>query len=179
MEHQEREIEHFGFSSELASLERNYYVKKNINTALDGVIKKAECSEETNQYLLKIKDEVLKKIWLSIEGHMKAAEEMDKKYFSVPDHVLLPAYFDHVKTYSQADEKNIDDEIASHKKRFLENSIMITLLKMENSQHKKFIPFLDEELNIQNALKESFKNLNMNALNDLVDKTLAFGQMRK
>ncbi|XP_075154295.1 mis12 [Haematobia irritans] len=173
---QEREIEHFGFSNEHVSVERRYYVKKIINNALDGILNKIVCSEVTNQRLLEEKDKVFQNIWQSIEDHVKHAEVLDKKYFSVPEHVLLPAYFDHEKSYSESDEKKIDEQIEMHKKAFLENSIMLASLKLENSQMEAFLPFLNDELNVQSTLKESFRSLNMKEINELVEKTLAFAE---
>lgn len=52
---------------------------------------------------------------------------------------------------------------------------MLASLKVENSQYKHFVPFLEEELHMQSLLKESFTSLNMKEINELVEKTISFG----
>ncbi|XP_005186455.3 uncharacterized protein LOC101888718 [Musca domestica] len=171
----EREIEHFGFSAEHISIERKYFIKKILNLALDHVCSKIVCSPETSAILAQQKDDIVRNIMedKSISRAIATAEKMDKKYFAVPDHVLLPPYFDHAKQYEDKDEKEIDDQIESHRKKFLENSMMLASLKIENGQYKSLAPFIEDELKVHRQLEDSFKCLNMKEIYELVDKTMS------
>ncbi|XP_073834172.1 mis12 [Musca autumnalis] len=174
----EREIEHFGFSAEHISIERKYFIKKILNLALDHVLSKIDCTKETSAILTQQKDGIVKDIISdkSINRSIQMVEKMDKKYFSVPDHVLLPPYFDHAKQYTEWDEKDIDDQIERYRKTFLENSLMLASLKLENSQYKSLVPFVEDELKVHRQLEDSFKHFNMNEIKELVDKTLSLGK---
>lgn len=123
----ESEIQHFGFSAEQVSIERIYLIKKILNSVFDCVLKKIECSRETSQLFAKQKDDVVQAVMNSIGDHIKTCESLDKKYFSVPDHVLLPPYFDHAKSYTNSDEKQIDEEIQIHRSTFLEVCVYLNL----------------------------------------------------
>ncbi|XP_061400053.1 uncharacterized protein LOC133335771 [Musca vetustissima] len=171
----EREIEHFGFSAEHISIERKYFIKKILNLAIDHVLSKIVCSSETSEILEQHKNRIVQDIMedASVNRFVTMAENMDKKYFSVPDHVLLPPYFDHAKQYAESDEKEIDTQIEKYRKTFLENSLMLASLKIENSQYKSLAPFLEEELKVHRQLEDSFKSFNMKEIHELVDKTMS------
>ncbi|XP_023300735.2 uncharacterized protein LOC111682965 [Lucilia cuprina] len=166
----EYEIEHFGFTAAQSSLERKYFLQKILRNALDAMLSKFNASEETNECLRQAKEEVFKNIWLSMSDDMEAANNLDRKYFIIPDHVLLPQYFDHIK-YTEENEQELDKQLSLLKHNFLENSIMLASLKLENSQYKNFSTFVEDEIKIQQQLKEAFNNVNLNKIYELVDKT--------
>lgn len=66
------------------------------------------------------KEGVFQNIWKSIAHQVEAADYLDNRNFTVSEHVLLPHYFDHVKTFSKSDEKQIDFQLQSQRKMFLE-----------------------------------------------------------
>ncbi|TMW43375.1 hypothetical protein DOY81_011546 [Sarcophaga bullata] len=178
MDH-EYEIEHFGFTAEQCSLERKYFLQKIIRNALDAMLKKFNTEGETLNHLQKAKEEVFQNIWSSMYKEIEAASQLDKKYFTIPDHVLLPADFDHVKSYTEQDEQELDKQLEQLKTSFLENSIMLASLNLENSQYKNFSSFVDMEVKTQQKLKEALNNINQNKIQDLVHKTNSLNKTTK
>lgn len=85
------------------------------------MLKKIDCAQEETCKLLDIqKQEVLEEMYASLGSHMNTADEMDLKYFAIPDHVLLPTDFEHTNAYTEADEEQLDAKLAELKKEFLE-----------------------------------------------------------
>ncbi|XP_065364492.1 uncharacterized protein LOC135957635 [Calliphora vicina] len=167
----ECELEHFGFTAEHCSLERKYFLHKILRSALDAMLNKFNVNEETSELLRNAKEEVFENIWKSMSDEIETANNLDRKYFTIPDHVLLPPYFDHVKQYTEQNEQELDAQLDMLKKSFLENSIMLASLNLENSQYKNFSTFVDNEVKIQEQLKEAFNSVNMKQMYELVDKT--------
>lgn len=48
---------------------------------------------------------------------------------------------------------------------------MLTSLNLENAQYKNLSSFVEDEIKIQQQLKESFNSVNMKRIYDLVNKT--------
>ncbi|KAM7347099.1 mis12 isoform 1-T3 [Cochliomyia hominivorax] len=170
MDNKELEIEHFGFTSEQSSLERKYFMQKILRNALDAMVNKFDVSPETLELLKKAKEEVFENIWSSMSEEIEMANNLDKQYFTIPDHVLLAPYFDHIKTYTEEHEQEIDKQLCTFKKNFLENSVMLASLNLENSQCKAFSSFVQTEVDIQKLLMESINSINKNKIYEFVDK---------
>lgn len=88
------------------------------------MVNKFDARQETLELLNEQKGKVFENIWESISEQIKAADHLDRKYFSVPDHVLLPAYFGHEKSYSEKEEQLLDNELEVLRKTFLEVSVI-------------------------------------------------------
>lgn len=97
-------------------------MQKIIRNALDAMLKKFNTEGETLNHLQRAKEEVFQNIWSSMSQEIEAASQLDKKYFTIPDHVLLPADFDHVKSYTEQDEQDLDKQLEQLKTKFLEVS---------------------------------------------------------
>nr|XP_036221419.1 uncharacterized protein LOC106626961 isoform X2 [Bactrocera oleae] len=126
MEKSEYEIQHFNFSVEQFSLEKQ-------------------------------KEKVKSKMLSDMEQQLTAIEEMDLKNFSIPDYVLLATDYDHSKQYTEEDEANVDKKLADMKQKFLENSVMIASLKIENAKYEEICTEMNNEekllAQIQTALQ--------------------------
>lgn len=86
------------------------------------MVSKFNVSPETSKVLNEAKEEVFANIWSSMSAEIEAANKLDKEYFTIPDHVLLPPYFDHIKTYTEQNELELDKQLAMLKNNFLEVS---------------------------------------------------------
>ncbi|XP_036317949.1 uncharacterized protein LOC118732929 [Rhagoletis pomonella] len=136
MDNSEYEIQHFNFSVEQFSLERRHYLNKILSLTLQSMLDKLSMNNsETKDLLLKQKDIVKSKMLDAMEKHLLHIEEMDRKNFSIPEYVLLASDYGHTKQYNESDEQEIDKRIAEMKQQFLENSIMVESLKVENEKY--------------------------------------------
>lgn len=136
----EFEIEHFGFTADQLSLESKFikfylplflriltfkgkhFLQKIVRNALDTLVKKFNAGEKTSELLLVAKEEIFENIWKTVNSENERLNNLDKKYFTIPDHVLLPQYFEHVKSYTEKDEQELDKNLEELKNTFLEVS---------------------------------------------------------
>ncbi|XP_054727445.1 uncharacterized protein LOC129237071 [Anastrepha obliqua] len=146
MDKSEYQIQHFTFSVEQFSLERRHYLNKILSLTLQSILEKLSMgNSETKELLLQQKENVKHKMLGAMEKHLSAIEEMDHKNFSIPDYVLLSTDYGHTKQYTEADEKEMDKKIADMKQQFLENSVMIASLQMENEKYKEISNEVENE----------------------------------
>uniref|UniRef100_A0A0C9QIT6 Htr7 protein n=2 Tax=Endopterygota TaxID=33392 RepID=A0A0C9QIT6_9HYME len=158
MEKSEYEIQHFNFSVEQFSLERRHYLNKIISLTLQSMVNKLSMgNDDTAVFLLEQKEKVKSKMLSDMEQKLTAIEEMDLKNFSIPDYVLLATDYYLSKQYTEEDKINADKELADMKQKFLENSVMIASLKIENEKYEETsIEMNNEEkllVQIQTALQ--------------------------
>ncbi|XP_011187828.1 uncharacterized protein LOC105215553 [Zeugodacus cucurbitae] len=146
MEKSEYEIQHFNFSVEQFSLERRHYLNKILSLTLQSIVNKLSTdNDDTTISLLEQKEKVKSKMLSDMEQHLSVIEKMDSRNFSIPDYVLLATDYDHSKQYTEEDEMNADRKLAQMKQEFLENSVMIASLKMENAKYEEISKEMESE----------------------------------
>ncbi|KAL9879014.1 mis12 isoform 1-T1 [Glossina fuscipes fuscipes] len=147
-------FEHFGFSPNQISLERRCFVEKCVDILLDNIIKRLVNSEESINLLAKEKDCVIKSILKSMESHLSKIDDFDSKLFSVPEYVLLPRDWDHMKENTERDEEKQEQKVEELKQKFLQNSFMLASLKLENAKYDALKDIYADEMGAQDELKQ-------------------------
>ncbi|XP_037898574.1 uncharacterized protein LOC119643304 [Glossina fuscipes] len=147
-------LEHFGFSPNEVSLERRCFVEKCLDILLDNIIKRLVNSEERNNLLAKEKDCVIKSILKSMESHLSKINDFDSKLFSVPEYVLLPRDWDHMKENTERDEEEQEQKVQELKQKFLQNSFILASLKLENAKYDGLKDIYADETCAQDELMQ-------------------------
>ncbi|XP_020713985.1 uncharacterized protein LOC101461728 isoform X2 [Ceratitis capitata] len=102
-------------------------------------------NDETKEFLIQEKEIVQRKMLEDMEKYLCAIEEIDRSNFTIPEYVLLATDYGHTKQYTEEDESEVDKKIASMKREFLENSVMIESIKVENSKYEEIRQHVDDE----------------------------------
>ncbi|XP_037936550.1 uncharacterized protein LOC119670377 [Teleopsis dalmanni] len=161
MEKSEFELLEFNFTAEQITLEREHFISNFLGKKLDSMIQKLATSDEILELLKEKKQEVQKSIMAAFEADIQAAAQLDQKNFSIPDHVLICVEDEHIKKYSKDAVHQTDKKIEELKNTYLENAMMIESFKTEYSQYEAIEAFVNDELNIQKEVQDSFATVNL------------------
>lgn len=119
-------------------LKGKYFLQKIIRNALDTLVNKFNVNDKTSEFLSKAKEEVFENMWISMAEEMEAANKLDAKYFTIPDHVLLPSCFDQVKSYTEQNEEDLDKQLNVLKRTFLEVGSFLYVARTQKNCLKWF-----------------------------------------
>uniref|UniRef100_A0A1A9WFD4 AMP-dependent synthetase/ligase domain-containing protein n=1 Tax=Glossina brevipalpis TaxID=37001 RepID=A0A1A9WFD4_9MUSC len=135
-----------------------YRVKKFLDKSVDYMLSRLANSEEERNLLAKEKDSVITNISECIESHLSKLDEYDSELFSIPGYVLLPSDDSKLKVCTEEDEEKQNQYVQQLKQEFLENSLMLASIKLENEKYDALENLFQDEMAIEDELKEMLNN---------------------